>query len=112
MRFSDEMVEAGAKAAFWQDDLGGHVKGPWTWETIPEEGRMNYRAMMTAALEAVTDPDPNPFDDPRMWKNPIPVETVIAAVILKAKSEGADICPDCCPMCHRHGGTFCHCKED
>ena len=90
MRFSDEMVEAGAKAAFWQDDLGGHVKGPWTWETIPEEGRMNYRAMMTAALEAVTDPDPNPFDDPRMW----------------------NICPDCCPMCHRHGGTFCHCKED
>ena len=53
MRFSDEMVEAGAKAAFWQDDLGGHVKGPWTWETIPEEGRMNYRAMMTAALEAI-----------------------------------------------------------
>lgn len=53
MKITEEMVEAGAKAAFWQDDLGGHIKGPWTWETIPEEGRMNYRAMMTAALEAI-----------------------------------------------------------
>lgn len=112
MKVADEMVEAASEAAFWQDDLGGHVKGPWTWDTIPEEGRENYRTMIRAALGAIDDPDPNPFADPRMWKHPIPVETVIAAAILKAKAEGAEICPNCCPACHRHGGTFCHCTVE
>lgn len=51
---TDEMVERGAEAAFWQDDVGGHIKGPWTWATIPEEGRENYRQMVRAALSAAT----------------------------------------------------------
>ncbi len=49
---TDEMVDRGAEAAFFQDDLGGHIKGRWTWATIPEEGRENYRAMVRAVLEA------------------------------------------------------------
>lgn len=49
---SDEAVEAAARDAFWRDDLGGHIKGRWTWDTIPDEGRDNYRAMSCAALIA------------------------------------------------------------
>jgi len=47
-----EQVEAGARAAFFQDDLGGHIKGKWTFDTIPEGGRENYREMVRAVLGA------------------------------------------------------------
>jgi hypothetical protein len=49
---TDEMVERGAEAAFFCDDLGGHIGGRWTWATIPDEGRENYRAMVRDVLEA------------------------------------------------------------
>jgi hypothetical protein len=32
----------------WADDMGGHIKGRWSWETIPEEGRENYRRLVRA----------------------------------------------------------------
>lgn len=48
-------VEAGAQAAFWEDDMGGHIKGSFTWDTIPEEGRENYRKMVRAVLTAVAE---------------------------------------------------------
>lgn len=43
--------ERGMRAAFFQDGLGGYVKGPWTFDTIPEEARENYRKMVAAVLE-------------------------------------------------------------
>lgn len=52
---SDEAVEAGAQAAFFTDDLGGHHKigyQPHTWDNIPEEGRKNYRDMVRSVLVA------------------------------------------------------------
>lgn len=49
---TDEMVERGAEAAFFQDDLGGHIAGRWTWATIPDDGRENYRRMVRAVLAA------------------------------------------------------------
>jgi hypothetical protein len=55
MLTSDEAVEAAAREAFWQDDVGGHIKGRWTWETIPDDGRENYRQMVRAALAAAAD---------------------------------------------------------
>ena len=55
--FSDESIDRAAAAAFFQDDLGGHVRGHWTWATIPEEGRNNYRTMVRAVLTAVLGED-------------------------------------------------------
>jgi hypothetical protein len=49
---SDELVEKAAREAFWADDMGGHIKGRWTWDTIPEEGRENFRTMVSAVLKA------------------------------------------------------------
>jgi len=46
------MVERAAREAFWIDDLGGHIKGRHTWDSIPEQGRVNYRTMIRAALTA------------------------------------------------------------
>lgn len=51
-RLAPEVIEAAARAAFFEDDLGGHVKGKWTYDTIPDEGRENYRKMVRAALQA------------------------------------------------------------
>lgn len=48
----DAMVERAAREAFWADDIGGHIKGDHTWESIPEEGRDAYRTMIRAALGA------------------------------------------------------------
>lgn len=47
-----EQVEAGAREAFFTDDVGGHILGGYTWDTIPEEGRENYRIMVRAVLHA------------------------------------------------------------
>src|SRR5436305_1109158 len=62
---SDREIEAAAREAFWTDDLGGHIKGRWTWETIPEEGRENYRKMVRAVLSAAATarPDPTPGEE-------------------------------------------------
>ena len=49
---SDEAVEAAARAAFFHDDLCGHIKGRWTWDTIPDDGREAYRAMVRDTLSA------------------------------------------------------------
>ena len=49
-----QAVEAAAKEAFFVDDLGGHIKGRWTWDTIPEGGRENYRKLARAILNAAT----------------------------------------------------------
>lgn len=49
---SDAMVEAGAREAFFTDDAGGHIRGGFTWETIPEVGRENYRKMVRGVLHA------------------------------------------------------------
>jgi len=50
---SDEDVERAAQDAFFTDMIGGHHNGLFTWETIPEEGRENYRKMVTSVLAAV-----------------------------------------------------------
>ena len=48
---TDAMVEAGAQAAFFTDDVGGHIRGDRnTWESISEIGRSNYRAMVRSVL--------------------------------------------------------------
>ena len=52
INITTEMVEAAAKEAFFVDDLGGHIKGRWTWDTIPEEGRENYRKLSRAVVTA------------------------------------------------------------
>ena len=49
---SDEAIERAAREAFWTDDVGGHIRGSHTWESIPEKGRENYRTMIRAALKA------------------------------------------------------------
>lgn len=50
---SEGMIERAAVAAFNRDTLDGHHKGGvWTWESIPEQGRCNYRLTVRAALEA------------------------------------------------------------
>lgn len=50
---SEADVEAVARAAFDADSLGGHHKGgPWTWESIGEDGRVNYRALAELSLRA------------------------------------------------------------
>ena len=52
-----EMVEAGAREAFFTDDAGGHIRGGFTWDTIPEVGRENYRAMVRGVLHAALAAD-------------------------------------------------------
>lgn len=49
---SNAVIDAAAAQAFRVDDLGGHVKGRWDWDTIPAEGRRNYRSLVVAALDA------------------------------------------------------------
>lgn len=49
---TEAMVEAGAREAFFTDDAGGHIRGGYTWDTIPEIGRQNYRTMVRAVLHA------------------------------------------------------------
>jgi hypothetical protein len=51
--FTDEDVQRGAEAAFFSDMIGGHHNGLFTWDSIPEEGRENYRTMMRHVLAAV-----------------------------------------------------------
>lgn len=51
--FTDEDVRRGAEAAFFYDMIGGHHNGLFTWDSIPEEGRENYRTMMRHVLAAV-----------------------------------------------------------
>lgn len=58
VEITDEMVERGARAAFFRDDVGGHIKGRWTYDTIPEIGRENYRAMVRDVLIAALGQDP------------------------------------------------------
>jgi hypothetical protein len=48
----ERAVEAAARAAFFRDDVGGHIKGGFTYDSIPEVGRENYRCMVRDALEA------------------------------------------------------------
>lgn len=55
---SPEAIEDAARDAFWTDDLGGHIKGGWTWDTIPDLGRANYRTMALAALAAAVKAQP------------------------------------------------------
>ena len=53
----DAMVERAAIGAFERDTLDGHHKGgPWTWDSIGEHGRCNYRLTVRAALEAAFKP--------------------------------------------------------
>lgn len=52
MKLDETAVEAAAREAFWSDDVGGHVRGHWTWETIPEQGRQEYRRLVTATITA------------------------------------------------------------
>lgn len=52
----ERTVEAAARDAFWRDDVGGHIRGRWTWDAIPEEGRENYRATIREAITAAMDP--------------------------------------------------------
>jgi hypothetical protein len=51
-QLDEPAVEAAAREAFWTDDLGGHIKGKHTWDSIPDEGRENYRTMIRAAIRA------------------------------------------------------------
>lgn len=45
-------MERLASAAFEFDTRSGHHKsGPWTWHMIGDEGRQNYRALVTAILD-------------------------------------------------------------
>jgi hypothetical protein len=71
-RIDPVLVEKAAEAAFWQDDLGGHVRGRWTWDSIPEEGRENYRTTIEAALRVVVDelrPADCDADLEQAWRN-------------------------------------------
>ena len=52
-RPSDEDVEHGAREAFFTDMIGGHHNGLFTWDSIPDEGRENYRVMIRHVLAAV-----------------------------------------------------------
>lgn len=52
MNIPAQAVEAAAKEAFFVDDLGGHIAGRWTWDTIPDDGRENYRKLALAVLNA------------------------------------------------------------
>lgn len=52
MTLDDKAVEAAAAEAFFSDDVGGHVRGHWTWETIPEQGREEYRRLVRATITA------------------------------------------------------------
>lgn len=58
---TDDMVERAAEAAFFRDDLGGHIPGRWTWSTISDEGRENYRLMVREVLAAALGPGELPF---------------------------------------------------
>jgi len=49
---SNAMIDAAAAQAFRTDDLRGHVRGGWDWDTIPASGRRNYRALVVAILDA------------------------------------------------------------
>jgi hypothetical protein len=51
--FSDDAIEQAAREAFWTDDVGGHIKGHWTWEKLPEDGRENYRKMVRGVIHAL-----------------------------------------------------------
>ena len=52
MRITDEIVEAAARDAFLSDAINGHHKGGiYTWESIPEIGRENYREMTRMMLD-------------------------------------------------------------
>jgi len=53
---SKDLREEAARAMFRADDLGGHIRGPWTWETIPEVGRANFRSAVDAVLSVVLVP--------------------------------------------------------
>lgn len=50
-------VERAARAAFFCDDENGHIQGRWTYDTIPEKGRQDYRKMTRAALTAAHLPE-------------------------------------------------------
>lgn len=52
MKLDDEAVETAAREAFWSDDTAGHIKGHWTWETIPQIGRDEYRRLVRATITA------------------------------------------------------------
>jgi hypothetical protein len=47
-----DLLDVCARAAFMRDDLAGHVRGPWTYDTIPAEGRREFRATAVAVLNA------------------------------------------------------------
>lgn len=52
VKHDEATVERMSREVFWVDDQGGHIKGRWTWDTIPEEGRENYRRLIRVALTA------------------------------------------------------------
>lgn len=53
-----DLIENAAREAFWADDTGGHIRGRWTWDTIPAEGQENYRKLVRAVLAALGDTVP------------------------------------------------------
>ncbi len=53
---SPDLIERVAMAAFASDSDGGHHRGgPWTWQTIGEGGRENYRRLAKVTLGVVVD---------------------------------------------------------
>jgi hypothetical protein len=69
----DATIEEASREAFLTDDLGGHIRGDGhTWDTIPEQGRENYRTLVRAVARVLlgvpvppfqpTPPEPEPID--------------------------------------------------
>ena len=59
----EALVEKAAREAFMSDDLAGHHRhngspfnySPFTWESIPEVGRENYRRMVRDIFAVTAD---------------------------------------------------------